>query len=80
MGMKSISDLLPSLPSKPQSKHTHEFQELCAELEPIYGKVVWRLPFIKNMTEYKIREAHKIAQGRGITTYAYLMGILKKMP
>ena len=62
------------------SRHEHEFQEVCSLLEPIYGKLVWTLPYQPGVTEWKIREAHRIAVQRGITRYAYLKGIIKKLP
>lgn len=66
---------------KPEpTKHQHEYQELCEELQPIYGKLVWTLPHQVGITEWKIREAHRIAQQRKITTFAYLRGIIKKLP
>lgn len=66
--------------TKDESKHAYEFQEICSELESIYGKAVWRIPFQKNMTEWKMREAHRIATQRGIYTYPYFYGILKRLP
>lgn len=63
-----------------KTKHEHEYQEVCSELEPIYGKAVWRLPFQKDITEWKMREAHKIATQRGIYTFPYFYGILKRLP
>lgn len=61
------------------TKHQHEYQELCEELQPIYGKGVWTIPHLPFATEYKIREAHRIASRRGITKLAYLIGIVKKL-
>jgi len=60
-------------------QHEFEFQEVCKELEPFYGKVVWSLPFKEGFTEFKIREAHKIAKKRGIVKFSYLVGIIKKL-
>ena len=62
-----------------KTKHDFEFQEVCEELEPIYGKVVWTLPHKKGVTEYKIKEAHKIAIKRKKVNYAYLYGIIKRL-
>lgn len=61
------------------SKHKFEYQELCEELEPIYGKLVWTLPHKPNFTEYKIRKAHEIAKSRNILKINYLIGIIKKL-
>ena len=61
------------------SKHEHEYQEVCAELQPIYGKKIWLLPWKPFCTEYKLRKAHEIAKKRGIQTFAYLVGIIKKL-
>lgn len=62
-----------------KTKHKHEFQELCEELEPIYGKLVWTLPHKIGFTEYKIRKAHQIAQDRNILEFKYLVGIIKRL-
>lgn len=62
-----------------ETKHKHEFQEVCEELEPIYGKLIWTLPHKVGFTEFKIREAHRIAKERGVTKFAYLYGIMKKL-
>jgi len=48
-------------------------------LEPIYGKIIWNLPYKVGVTEHKIKEAHEISKKRGITTYPYLLGILRKL-
>ncbi len=76
--MKPISSLLKVSPPR-KEKIDFEFQELCLELEPIYGKVIWSLPYKAGMTEYKIRQAAKIASEKGIKKFPYLMGILKRM-
>lgn len=65
---------------KQESKVNYEFQELGLLLQPIYGKAVWALFYKPGFTEYKIREAHKIAQARGVTKLSYLIGIIKRMP
>lgn len=62
-----------------QAKVQHEFQELCQELQPTYGKVIWSLPYKKGFTESKIREAAKIAKGRGKESIGYLIGIIKNL-
>lgn len=74
--MKPIKEMFGEV--KP-TKHEHEFQEVCAALEPFYGKVVWSLPFKPFVTEFKLKKAHEIAQKRGKTTLAYLIGIIKKL-
>jgi len=76
MKKANFSDIL----KKRETKHNHQFQELCTQLQGIYGKKIWYLPCIKNVTEHKIREAHKIAKDRGIMTIPYLMGIIKRLP
>lgn len=63
-----------------QSKHKFEYQEVCEELEPTYGKLIWTLPHKVGFTEYKIREAHKVCIKRNILTFKYLYGVLRKMP
>lgn len=75
----SISDLMV-LPERKESKFKYEFQELCSELEPIYGKLIWTLPYKKGFSESKIRRAHEIAKARGITKIPYLIGIMKRDP
>lgn len=75
----NIGDFI-HIPVPKESKFQHEFQELCTELEPIYGKVIWSLPFRAGFSEYKIREAHRIASLRGNTSVGYLIGIIKRLP
>lgn len=65
---------------KPTSKHTFEYQEVCTELEPLFGKAIWTVPFKPGVTEYKMREAARIARKRGIYSLGYYLGILKKLP
>ena len=72
----SIAELI-QIHAQKESKYKHEYQELCDELQKIYGKAVWTLPFRSGITESKIRRAHAIAQKRGITSFAYLCGIIK---
>lgn len=72
-------DLLKNAVGNKPSKHMYEFQEICTELEPIYGKIIWNLPYKVGVTEHKIKEAHEISKKRGITTYPYLLGILRKL-
>jgi hypothetical protein len=78
MGLKF--DHIKAAIAAPTTKHQHEFQEVCEQLEPIYGKVIWTLPHLPGVNEHKIKEAHKIAVKRGITRYGYLKGIIKKLP
>ena len=78
---KSIKDSLARFQVGAQkTKHEHEFQEVCSDLEPHYGKVIWTLPYKAGVTEFKIRKAHEIAMSRGIVKFGYLMGIIKKLP
>lgn len=72
--------LLESVIGKTRSKHEFEYQEVCTELEPFYGKLIWTVPHKAGVTEYKMREAHKIAKERGITTIPYLLGVIKRIP
>jgi hypothetical protein len=62
------------------TKHNHEYEEVCSELEPLFGKLVWTLPYVKGVTEYKIREAAAIARKRGKLTFPYLRGIINRLP
>ncbi len=64
---------------KVNKKPLYEYQELCKELEPIYGKAIWTLPFKAGFTEYKIRKAHEIANSRNILEVRYLIGIIKRL-
>lgn len=75
--IKPLFSLLPKVPVK--TKHKHEYQELCEELEPHYGKLVWTLPFKAGFTEHKLRKAHEVCQKRKIINYKYLYGVLKKL-
>lgn len=79
--MQTIFDTLKDFQIPTPQKHRveHEFQELGLELQPIYGKAIWSLFYKKGFTEHKIREAHKIAEARGITKLSYLIGIVKKL-
>lgn len=78
--ISNMKKIQPILPPRPITKHQHEFQEVCEELEPVYGKAVWLLPHIAGVTEWKIREAAKIAKTRGNRTFPYLRGIIKRLP
>lgn len=62
-----------------QTKHKFEYQELCEELEPIYGRLVWTLPSKVFFTEYKLRKANDICKKNGILTFKYLCGVLRKL-
>lgn len=61
------------------TRHEHEFQEVCSELEPIYGKGIWTVPHRADCTEWKLREAHRIAVSRGVRKLAYLIGVMKRL-
>lgn len=75
--MKSIQ---PSLSfGREQTKHKYEFEEVCADLEKDFSKAVWSLPYKPYCTEYKLREAGRIARKRGVLKLGYLIGILKKL-
>ena len=74
----TIADYI-KVPEPKKGRFDFEFQQLGVELEPIYGKGVWTLPYKPNFTEYKIREAHRICQQRGITTLGYLIGVVNKL-
>ena len=76
--MKSFNESLQTL-NKKETNHDFQFQEVCTELQPFYGKAIWTLPYKNGVTEFKIREAHKIAKKRGITKFPYLVGIIKKL-
>jgi hypothetical protein len=75
----SIGSLI-SIPTPTKSKFEHEFQELGVELEKTYGKSIWPLFYRAGFTEYKIREAHRIATLKGINKIGYLIGIIRRMP
>ena len=64
---------------KSAQKVDFEFQSLCIELEAYFKtKQVWTLPHKVGMTESKLRDAHKVCEKKGITSFRYLMGVLKK--
>lgn len=75
----SIADFMPVIENK-ESKFSFEFQELGVLLEPIYGKGIWGLFYKQGFTEWKIREAHRIASERGIQKLGYIIGIIKRLP
>lgn len=64
---------------QPTTKHEHEFQEVCEDLATDFGKGVWALPHKPGFTEWKLKEAGRIARARGITKIAYLIGIMKRL-
>lgn len=65
----------------PETKHLFEYQSVCEELQPIYGKRIWTLPHQAGVTEYKIAKAHEIAVKRGRQgDFRYLRGIIKRLP
>ncbi len=61
------------------SVHDYEFQELGVELEPIYGKLIWTIFYKPNVTEYKVRQAHRICQQKGKKSVWYLLAVVKNM-
>lgn len=75
----SISDLI-QIPEAKESKFSFEYQELGNLLEPIYGKGIWPLFYRAGFTEWKIKEAHRIATERGIQKLGYVIGIIKRLP
>ncbi len=75
----NIADFI-EIPIQKESRFNHEFQELGVLLEPVYGKAIWPLFYKPGFTEYKIREAHRIASERGIKKIGYLIGIVKRLP
>lgn len=75
----SIADLI-QIPEAKESKFNHEFQELGVLLEPIYGRGIWGLFYKQGFTEWKIKEAHRIASERGIQKLGYIIGIIKRLP
>lgn len=74
---KIIEERIESQKTGP--KIDFEFQELCLELQPIYGKRIWTLPYKVGYTEKKIRKAHEIAMKKGILKINYLIGIINKL-
>jgi len=76
----SFKQLQARLVNPESSRHEFEFQEICAALEKDFGKLVWTLPHKKGVTEFKLKEAGRIAKRRGILDFKYLYGILKKLP
>lgn len=75
----SIADLI-QIPEAKESKFSFEFQELGVLLEPIYGRGIWGLFYKQGFTEWKIKEAHRIASERGIQKLGYIIGIVKRLP
>lgn len=62
-----------------KTKHKFEYQEICEELEPIYGKQIWLAPSKIYFTEYKLKKAHEICKQRNILTFSYLLGVMKNL-
>lgn len=78
---KQMSALLEKFKiGRHETKHEYEYQEVCSDLQKDFGKLVWTLPYKEGVTEYKIKEAGRIARQRGILKFNYLVGILKKLP
>lgn len=64
---------------KQETKHDFEYQEVCEDLEKDFGRLVWTLPWKEGVTEYKLREAGKIARKRGILKFNYLVGVINRL-
>lgn len=65
--------------ARPLTDHEHEFQEICTDLEKDFSKLVWTLPHKTWCTEAKLQKAGEIARKKGIKTFKYLVGIIKKL-
>jgi len=77
---KQMSALLDKFKiGREKTNHEYEFQEVCSDLQKDFGKQVWTLPYKEGVTEYKIKEAGRIARQRGVLKFPYLLGILKKL-
>lgn len=48
-------------------------------MEPKYGKKIWAVPSLVYATDDKLRRAYAIAQKRDNYSFAYLLGIIKKL-
>jgi hypothetical protein len=57
----------------------YEFQQLGRELEPIFGKRIWAMFHEPKGTEANVRRAYDICKQRGIVTFAYFRGVLKRL-
>lgn len=77
-GMKQIS--FDHLTTAQPQKHEYEFQQVCAQLQPIYGIAIWTLPYQVGVTPFKIKKAARFAKNRGVETLPYLKGIIKNLP
>jgi len=75
--MKTLNLLLQRTYEK--TVHEYEYQEVCADLEKDFGKLVWTLPYKKGVTEFNIKKAGAIARKRGILKFNYLVGVLNKL-
>jgi len=60
-------------------KQTFEFQEICSNLQKIYGKGIWGLTKKLWFSEEKLRQAHKICKEKGITYIGYLIKVIKNL-
>ena len=77
---KQMSTLLERFNiGRDETKHNFEYQEVCSDLEKDFGKLVWTLPYKKGVSEYKIKEAGKIARQRGVLKFNYLVGIINRL-
>lgn len=61
------------------NKINFEFQQLCLENEKLFGRAIWTLPFQKGVTDEVLREAVKICEKNGVTTFPYLKGVIKRI-
>ena len=77
---KSMSDLMGRFEiGREETKHQYEFQEICEDLQKDFGKQVWVIAHKPFCTNYKLKEAGRIARQRGITKIGYLIGVMKKL-
>jgi len=65
--------------TKPTSKHKHEYQAICSDLEKDFGKRVWTLPHMLGVTDAKLKRAAVIARDKGILKFAYLLAIIHNL-
>ncbi len=78
--MKPLSNFLE--PKKGKDIQ-YEFQDLCLQLEELFGKKnksrIWSLPYQVWFTESKGRDALKIVKQSKVCTLNYYIGIVKKL-
>jgi hypothetical protein len=82
--MNPISSITSSYElKKPTSKHKHEYQELCTQLEKYFGKLVWTLPHKPGFTENRIRQAARACWRQkkvGEKYFGYLYKVIQNSP